>query len=166
LIGSLPGWHIAPKKQGYSDLDIQRAMKNAISMADVLHRDRDDCRPMSEYPQIGAARRGVAVDLMLVYRRPILDRRRWRSNSLAARVARSGIRLTASLALLLAASCSTTGTGSTVCQCPKPVAYDDATIEKITAALRALPSNNVLQEAMDDYEDERDALRICIAGGH
>jgi hypothetical protein len=35
-------------------------------------------------------------------------------------------------------------------------------IEKITAALRALPPDNVLQQAMADYEDERDALRICL----
>jgi hypothetical protein len=71
-------------------------------------------------------------------------------------------RLAATMVFLLVAGCSTAG--STACQCPKPVAYDDATIEKITAALRALPQDNVLQEAMDDYEDERDALRICL--GH
>ena len=54
---------------------------------------------------------------------------------------------------------------STVCQCPKPVAYDDATIKKITKALRGLPPDNVLHQAMDDYEDERDDLRACLAGG-
>jgi hypothetical protein len=75
----------------------------------------------------------------------------------------AGLRLAAIMALLLVAGCS--GAGSTVCQCPKPVAYDDATIKKITDALRALPPNSVLQAAMDDYEDERDALRICLAGG-
>jgi hypothetical protein len=74
------------------------------------------------------------------------------------------LRLAAIMVVLLVAGCSSAG--STACQCPKPVAYDDATIKKITAALRALPPNSVLQEAMDDYEDERDALRICLAGGH
>ena len=53
----------------------------------------------------------------------------------------------------------------TACQCPKPVTYDDATIKKITQALRALPPDNVLHRTMDDYEDERDELRICLAGG-
>jgi hypothetical protein len=65
---------------------------------------------------------------------------------------------------LLLAGCSSTG--STTCACPKPVAYDDATIRKITAALRALPPNNVLHQAMDDYEDERDNLRFCLRGTH
>jgi hypothetical protein len=27
--------------------------------------------------------------------------------------------------------------------------------------LRALPSDNVLQQAMEDYENERDDLRFC-----
>lgn len=62
------------------------------------------------------------------------------------------------------AGCSTTQ--STACQCPRPVSYDDPTIKKITAALRALPSDSVLHQAMDDYEDERDDLRACIAAGH
>jgi hypothetical protein len=75
----------------------------------------------------------------------------------------AGRRLAAIVLVLLVAGCSSAA--STVCQCPKPVAYDDATIRKITDALRALPPGNVLQAAMDDYEDERDALRICLAGG-
>lgn len=58
-----------------------------------------------------------------------------------------------------------TSMSSTSCKCPKPVAYDDATIKKITMALRALPSDNVLHQAMDDYEDERDDLRACLAIG-
>ncbi|MFZ3236705.1 MAG: hypothetical protein WA184_15215 [Stellaceae bacterium] len=62
------------------------------------------------------------------------------------------------------AGCSTTQ--STACQCPRPVSYDDPTIKKITAALRALPADSVLHQAMDDYEDERDDLRACIAAGH
>jgi hypothetical protein len=67
-------------------------------------------------------------------------------------------------AVLIVAGC--TNTGSTTCQCPKPVAYDDATLKKITKALRALPADNVLHEAMDDYENERDDLRFCPAGTH
>jgi hypothetical protein len=63
--------------------------------------------------------------------------------------------------VLLATGCS--NAASDVCQCPKPVAYDDATIKKITQALRDLPSDNVLHRAMDDYEDERDDLRACLA---
>lgn len=66
-------------------------------------------------------------------------------------------------AISLVAGCANTRT--TACRCPQPVNYDDATIKKITAALRALPADNVLHQAMDDYEDERDDLRICIAGG-
>jgi hypothetical protein len=71
--------------------------------------------------------------------------------------------LAAAAILFLLAGC--TGAVSTACQCPKPVAYDDATIKQITQALRALPPDNVLHKTMDDYEDERDELRICLSGG-
>jgi hypothetical protein len=74
------------------------------------------------------------------------------------------MRFAALAAVLIVAGCSSTG--STSCQCPKPVAYDDATLTKITKALRALPTDNVLHEAMDDYENERDDLRFCPAGTH
>lgn len=47
------------------------------------------------------------------------------------------------------------------CKCPKPVAYDEATLKEISQALRALPSDNVLHRAMEDYENERDDLRFC-----
>jgi hypothetical protein len=50
---------------------------------------------------------------------------------------------------------------STACQCPKPVVYDEATLHEISQALRALPPDNVLQRAMEDYENERDDLRFC-----
>jgi hypothetical protein len=63
--------------------------------------------------------------------------------------------------VLLATGCSSEASG--VCQCPKPVTYDDATIKKITQALRELPPDNVLHRTMDDYEDERDDLRACLA---
>jgi hypothetical protein len=75
----------------------------------------------------------------------------------------AGVRLAAVMIMFLLAGCGSAL--STACQCPKPVAYDDATIAKITHALRALPPENVLHRAMDDYEDERDELRICRAGG-
>jgi hypothetical protein len=77
--------------------------------------------------------------------------------------ARSGIRFAALAAVMLMGGCSTAGpTGA--CQCPKPVAYNEATIEAITAALKALPPNSVLLAAMDDYEDERYNLRHCTGG--
>jgi hypothetical protein len=47
------------------------------------------------------------------------------------------------------------------CKCPKPVAYDEATLKEISQALRALPADNVLHRAMEDYENERDDLRFC-----
>lgn len=62
-------------------------------------------------------------------------------------------------AVLVVVGCN--GTRSTACQCPKPVAYDEATLQKISQALRALPSDNVLHRAMEDYENERDDLRFC-----
>jgi len=63
------------------------------------------------------------------------------------------------VALSIVASCS--GVRPTACQCPKPIAYDEATLKKISQALRALPSENVLHQAMEDYENERDDLRFC-----
>jgi hypothetical protein len=72
--------------------------------------------------------------------------------------------ITALAVVLMTTGCS--GVRSAACRCPEPVNYDDATIKKITAALRALPPDNVLQQAMDDYEDERDNLRACLAAGN
>jgi hypothetical protein len=74
----------------------------------------------------------------------------------------AGMRLAAITLLFAVAACSTVA--RTACRCPAPVHYDDATIKKITAALRALPADNVLHQAMDDYEDERDDLRECLSG--
>jgi hypothetical protein len=62
-------------------------------------------------------------------------------------------------ALLVLGGCG--GTRQTACKCPKIVDYDDATLKKISEALRALPADNVLRRAMDDYEQERDDLRFC-----
>ncbi len=46
-------------------------------------------------------------------------------------------------------------------RCPVPVSYDDATEKKIQDALQALPPDNVLHKVMNDYEAERDNLRMC-----
>ena len=75
---------------------------------------------------------------------------RWKSRTSAAAVL--------AVALIMAACSSARPTS---CQCPKPVAYDDATLKKISQALRALPADNVLHQAMEDYENERDDLRFC-----
>ena len=71
---------------------------------------------------------------------------------------RAGIGVAALAALLVISGCG--GTRSTAGQCPKPVAYDEPTLKKISEALRALPSDNVLHQAMEDYENERDDLRF------
>lgn len=74
-------------------------------------------------------------------------------------VSRAGMAVAALAAALVVAGCSSTH--STACRCPKPVAYDDATLKQITDALKALPADNILHQAMDDYENERDDLRFC-----
>jgi hypothetical protein len=61
--------------------------------------------------------------------------------------------------LIATSGCGSTQTTS--CQCPKPVVYDEDTLTKISQALRALPGDNVLRQAMEDYENERDDLRFC-----
>ena len=71
----------------------------------------------------------------------------------------AGVRVAAFVTLLVMAGCG--NTRSTACQCPKPVVYDEATLKKISEALRALPADNVLHLAMEDYENERDDLRFC-----
>jgi hypothetical protein len=76
---------------------------------------------------------------------------------------RAGIGFAALAAVMLVGGCSNIGP-TAACQCPKPVAYDEATIKAITAALKALPPNSVLLAAMDDYEDERYNLRHCTGG--
>jgi hypothetical protein len=74
-------------------------------------------------------------------------------------VLKAAARVAAIATVLVIAACS--GARPTGCQCPKPVAYDEATLKKISQALRALPSDNVLHQAMEDYENERDDLRFC-----
>jgi hypothetical protein len=72
----------------------------------------------------------------------------------------SNVRICVALAAVLAVvGCNTAR--STACQCPKPVVYDENTLSKISQALRALPPDNVLLQAMEDYENERDDLRFC-----
>jgi hypothetical protein len=71
--------------------------------------------------------------------------------------ARAGIFALA--AVLIADGCSSAP--STAWRCPKPVAYDEETLKKISQALRSLTPDNVLRQAMEDYENERDDLRFC-----
>ena len=73
-------------------------------------------------------------------------------------VSKSGVTVAAVGILSIVSACSTR---PSACQCPKPVAYDEPTLKKISQALRALPSDNVLHQAMEDYENERDDLRFC-----
>jgi len=73
-------------------------------------------------------------------------------------VSRAGIGVAALAVLSVIAGCDSTR--STASQCPKPIAYDEATLKKISEALRALPPDNVLHQAMEDYENERDDLRF------
>jgi len=70
----------------------------------------------------------------------------------------AGLRTAALAAFLVVSGCGSTG--STASKCPKPVDYDEATLKKISEALRALPADNVLRQAMEDYENERDDLRF------
>ena len=70
-----------------------------------------------------------------------------------------GIRDAAIIVAVVLTGCSVAR--ETSCKCPKPVAYDEATLKEISQALRALPSDNVLHRAMEDYENERDDLRFC-----
>jgi hypothetical protein len=60
-------------------------------------------------------------------------------------------------AVLVVVGCGSTR--STACQCPKPVAYNEATLKKVSEASRGLPPDNVLPQAMEDHENERDNLR-------
>ena len=57
--------------------------------------------------------------------------------------------------VLLASGCS----GAS--KCPKPIAYDDATLKKIEKAREALPHDSILLQVLEDYENERDDLRFC-----
>lgn len=50
---------------------------------------------------------------------------------------------------------------SLVSRCPVPANYDDATLKKIGDAVNALPPDSILRRAMNDYETERDNLRMC-----
>jgi hypothetical protein len=72
---------------------------------------------------------------------------------------KSGIGAAPIVAVLVLTGC--TVARDTSCKCPKPVVYDEATLKEISQALRALPSDNVLHRAMEDYENERDDLRFC-----
>ena len=69
------------------------------------------------------------------------------------------LRFAGIIAVFAMAGCG--GVRDSSCKCPKPVVYDDATLKQISQALRALPPDNVLHRAMEDYENERDDLRFC-----
>lgn len=60
---------------------------------------------------------------------------------------------------LLLGSCSMIG--GSAGKCPKPVAYDEATLKSIQKAIDALPRDNILHQVLRDYENERDDLRFC-----
>ena len=62
---------------------------------------------------------------------------------------------------LCLAGCAGEGGDKIVNGCPTPVHYDEATLEKITKALEALPRDNILHRTMTDYEYERDDLKFC-----
>ena len=47
------------------------------------------------------------------------------------------------------------------CTCPQPVGYSAAQLKAIEKAREALPSGNILQQILVDYENERDDLRFC-----
>jgi hypothetical protein len=74
-------------------------------------------------------------------------------------ILKPGIRAAPIVALFVLIGCNVARDAS--CKCPKPIAYDEATLKEISQALRALPSDNVLHRAMEDYENERDDLRFC-----
>lgn len=63
-------------------------------------------------------------------------------------------------AMLLAGGCSLLGQGPAG-KCPKPIAYDRATLDKIQAAIEKLPPDSILHQVLTDYENERDDLRFC-----
>ncbi len=68
------------------------------------------------------------------------------------------MRLGAGVALalgLLAGGCGSTS------KCPKPIAYDEASLKKIEKAREALPRDSILRQLLEDYENERDDLRFC-----
>ena len=68
----------------------------------------------------------------------------------------------ACLAALLLAGCSGSGSSSSAeRKCPVPVHYSKEQYDEIQKALKALPKDSILLETMQDYEEERDALRFC-----
>ena len=46
-------------------------------------------------------------------------------------------------------------------KCPVPVRYTKQQYDEIQKALNALPKNSILLQTMQDYEEERDALKFC-----
>ena len=65
---------------------------------------------------------------------------------------RAGIGVAAVAVLLVISGCDSTR--STASQCPKPVAYDEATLKKISEALRALPPGGTMTRAQPAIKQE------------
>lgn len=63
-------------------------------------------------------------------------------------------------AALLMAGAAAGCSGGAASRCPKPIEYDPETLRQISEALRALPRDNILHRAMEDYENERDDIRF------
>ena len=101
----------------------------------------------------------IGLRPLLHAKRTWLQKRFPRLNTLQLRVIEGGMRVAILAVVLIAPGCS--GAGLSACVCPKPISYDEDTLTKISQALRALPADNVLRQAMEDYENERDDLRFC-----
>ena len=82
-----------------------------------------------------------------------------RPGLVAAGGERGTMRSRAGLALALAAALLVGSCGGS--RCPKPIAYDDATLKEVQKALASLPRDSILHHVMADYENERDDLRFC-----
>ena len=76
----------------------------------------------------------------------------------------AGLALSAALAL---AACGVGPEGSrpegsrVERKCPVPVHYTKEQYDEIQKALTALPKDSILLQTMQDYEEERDALKFC-----
>ena len=77
----------------------------------------------------------------------------------AAALLAAGLAFSAALAL---AACSGSGPNPAAGRkCPVPVRYSKEQYDEIQKALKDLPKDSILHQTMQDYEEERDALRFC-----
>lgn len=68
------------------------------------------------------------------------------------------------VAALALAGCGGSSAGSNdlaARKCPVPVRYTKQQYDEIQKALNALPKDSILLQTMQDYEEERDALKFC-----